>query len=72
MPSQQFLAELSPLQLFHLLGEIGEASGTQIAAVTHWNYKTICRGSDSLIGRLIAEHDGTGVEYRRLKSAMAS
>ena len=43
-----------------LVGEIGEASGTQIAAVTHWNYKTICRGPDSLIGKLIAK-DGTGV-----------
>lgn len=44
------------VNLLHV-GEIGEASGTQIAAVTHWNYKTISRGPDSLIGKLIARHN---------------
>ena len=44
------------------VGEIGEASGTQIAAVTHWNYKTICRGPDSLIGRLIAKDASKRIE----------
>ena len=38
------------------VGEIGEASGTQIEAVTHWNYKTISRGKQSLIGRLAARN----------------
>lgn len=39
--------------LSYLLGEFGEPSGTLLAAVTHWNYKTISRGADSLVGRLI-------------------
>ena len=47
------------LYIFYIhmrIGEIGEASGTQIAAVTHWNYNTICRGPNSLIGRLTSLH----------------
>lgn len=33
-------------------GEVGTGTGTLIQAITHWNYKSICRGSDSLKSRL--------------------
>ena len=33
-------------------GEIGTSTGTSIQAVTHWNYTSICRGPNSLLGRL--------------------
>jgi len=33
-------------------GEIGTASGRSIGAITHWNYRSICRGSQSLLERL--------------------
>ena len=33
-------------------GEIGTNKGTAIQAITHWNYSSICRGDDSLLGKL--------------------
>ncbi|CAH3173881.1 unnamed protein product [Porites lobata] len=33
-------------------GEIGTASGRSIGAITHWNYRSICRASHSLLERL--------------------
>lgn len=33
-------------------GQIGTTTGTAIQAVTHWNYASICRGPNSLLGRL--------------------
>ena len=42
--------------LLSYLGEFGEPSGTLLAAVTHWNYKTISHGADSLVGRLIGNN----------------
>lgn len=36
-------------------GEVGGTSGTALHAITHWNYASICRGPDSIIGRLL-EH----------------
>ena len=52
-----FVAPLAII-VHSLTGEIGEASGTLLAAVTHWNYRTISRGKDSLVGRLIHQ-DGS-------------
>ena len=37
------------------LGEFGEGSGALMEAVVYWNYRTISRGEDSLMGRLIYE-----------------
>ena len=36
-------------------GEIGTSSGVAIQAITHWNMTSICRGSDSLLQRLVRE-----------------
>ncbi|XP_028397281.1 phospholipase D1-like [Dendronephthya gigantea] len=33
-------------------GEIGDASGTSICVITHWNYMSLCRGETSLIEKL--------------------
>lgn len=33
-------------------GEIGTPTGRSIGAITHWNYRSICRGSHSLLQRL--------------------
>lgn len=33
-------------------GEIGTATGRSIGIITHWNYRSICRGSQSLLERL--------------------
>ena len=33
-------------------GELGTTTGTSIQAVQHWNYASICRGAQSLLGRL--------------------
>ncbi|XP_035212682.1 phospholipase D2-like [Stegodyphus dumicola] len=33
-------------------GELGKGSGTLIQVITHWNYKSICRGPNSLYQRL--------------------
>lgn len=33
-------------------GEVGGASGTALHAITHWNYASMCRGTDSLMARL--------------------
>ncbi|XP_025829452.1 LOW QUALITY PROTEIN: phospholipase D2 [Agrilus planipennis] len=33
-------------------GEIGDATGTSLHTITHWNYLSICRGKDSLLNRL--------------------
>lgn len=33
-------------------GEIGTTTGRSIGAITHWNYRSICRGSHSLFQRL--------------------
>lgn len=45
--------------LFPLLpafeGEVGTSRGTAIQAITHFNYATICRGSNSLMQRLQKE-----------------
>ncbi|EDO43750.1 predicted protein [Nematostella vectensis] len=35
-------------------GELGTPTGTAIGVITHWNYRSICRGADSLLGRLSA------------------
>lgn len=37
---------------FSLSGEIGTPTGRSIGAITHWNYRSICRGSHSLLQRL--------------------
>ncbi|KAK4886881.1 hypothetical protein RN001_003152 [Aquatica leii] len=34
-------------------GEIGQASGTSIQAITHWNLASISRGKDAILNRLI-------------------
>ncbi|XP_022105989.1 phospholipase D1-like isoform X2 [Acanthaster planci] len=34
-------------------GDVGEAGGGAIHAILHWEYQSICRGSKSLIGRLM-------------------
>lgn len=36
-------------------GELGTNSGANLEVITHWNMKSICRGSDSLIQRLSRE-----------------
>ena len=33
-------------------GDVGEAGSGAIHAILHWEYKSICRGHNSLIGRL--------------------
>lgn len=33
-------------------GEIGKATGRSTGVITHWNYRSICRGSQSLLARL--------------------
>ncbi|KAL1132099.1 hypothetical protein AAG570_010057 [Ranatra chinensis] len=33
-------------------GEVGTPSGTALHSITHWNYASISRGKDSLLGRL--------------------
>lgn len=33
-------------------GEVGTPSGTALHAITHWNYASICRGTDSILTRL--------------------
>lgn len=38
-------------------GEIGTSSGTPIQQITHYNYSTICKGPDSLLGKLRQEID---------------
>ncbi|XP_070538246.1 phospholipase D1-like isoform X2 [Ptychodera flava] len=38
-------------------GEIGETGGSSILAITHWNYKSICRGGNSLLERLQRDVD---------------
>ncbi|KAL9984962.1 hypothetical protein ACROYT_G007309 [Oculina patagonica] len=43
-------------------GEIGTATGRSIGAITHWNYRSICRGSQSLLQRL-AELVGDPSKY---------
>ena len=43
---------LFPLMFFSLSGEIGTATGRSTGAIIHWNYKSICRGSHSLLQRL--------------------
>ena len=45
-------SSLFPLIFFSLSGEIGTATGRSIGAITHWNYRSICRGSHSLLQRL--------------------
>ena len=46
-------------------GEIGTASGRSIGAITHWNYRSICRGSQSLLERL--NELGNYSEYPRAR-----
>jgi len=37
-------------------GEIGTGTGTAIQAIAHWNYASICRGNNSLMGKLRGAH----------------
>ena len=46
-------------------GEIGTASGRSIGAITHWNYRSISRGSQSLLERL--NELGNYSEYPRAR-----
>lgn len=38
-------------------GEIGTSSGSAIQQITHYNYATIVKGADSLLGKLKLEID---------------
>lgn len=38
-------------------GEIGTSSGTPMQQINHYNYSTICKGHDSLLGKLKQEID---------------
>ena len=38
-------------------GEIGTSSGSAIQQITHYNYSTICKGHNSLLGKLRQEID---------------
>uniref|UniRef100_A0A1B6CGW4 Phospholipase n=1 Tax=Clastoptera arizonana TaxID=38151 RepID=A0A1B6CGW4_9HEMI len=44
-------------------GEVGTPTGTALHAITHWNYASICRGKDSLMGRLIEAGITDPAEY---------
>lgn len=35
-------------------GEVGSPSGTALHAITHWNYASICRGTESILTKLKA------------------
>lgn len=49
------VASVSVISLILFLGEIGEASGTAIHTVLHWNYQSMFRGEQSLMQRLQKE-----------------
>ncbi len=58
------------MQLFSVFvppeGEFGERSGAILEAVIHWNYVSVGRGKDSLIGRLIHQDKSKEAALGRL------
>lgn len=44
-------------------GELGTNTGTNLEVITHWNMKSICRGSDSLLQRLKREIGDKAWDY---------